>query len=139
MTLTGAQSTSRLIINPLKKTLAIKKIMLYCTAWLSVCETIEMAKPIPREVYNTAAITRVKFNQLYNITASHDGYQPASVLKQVIQGNATAFVNISLEKTMDWGFIGIIVIIVIVVLILVAVLRLFGRRPGHHVMRKNEI
>ena len=84
-------------------------------------------------------VTRVKFNQLYNITASHDGYQPASVLKQVIQGNATASVNISLEKTMDWGFIGIIVIIVIVILILVAVLRLFGRRPGHHVMRKNEI
>jgi hypothetical protein len=84
-------------------------------------------------------VTKVKFNQLYNITASHDGYQPASVQKQVIQGNTTASVNISLEKTMDLGFVGIIVIIVIVVLVLFAVVRLFGRRPGHHVMRKNEI
>ena len=49
-------------------------------------------------------ITKVKFNQIYNITASHDGYQPASVQKQVIQGNATSSVNISLEKTMDLGF-----------------------------------
>lgn len=84
-------------------------------------------------------VTKIQFNHLYNITASHDGYQPASVQKQVIQGNTTSSVNISLEKTMDWGFVGIIVIIVIVVLVLFAVVRLFGRRPGHHVMRKNEI
>ena len=84
-------------------------------------------------------VTRVKFNQIYNITASHDGYQSASAQKQVVQGNATASVNISLEKTMDWGFISIIVIIVIVVLILFAAIRIFGRRPGRHIMRRNEI
>ena len=84
-------------------------------------------------------VTKVKFNQIYNITASHDGYQPASVQKQVIQGNATASVNITLEKTMDWGFISIIVIVVIVILILFAAIRLFGRKPGHHIMRRNEI
>ena len=58
-------------------------------------------------------VTKVKFNQIYNITASHDGYQSASVEKQVIQGNATDSVKISLEKTMDWGFLEIIVIVVI--------------------------
>ncbi len=84
-------------------------------------------------------VTKVKFNQIYNITASHDGYQAASVQKQVIQGNATASVNISLEKTMDWGFIGMIVIIAIVVLVLFAAIRIFGKKPGHHIMRRNEI
>jgi len=49
-------------MNPLKKTLASRMIMLYCTAWLSVCETIEMAKPIPREVNSTAAMTRAKYH-----------------------------------------------------------------------------
>lgn len=84
-------------------------------------------------------VTKVKFNQIYNITASHDGYQSVSVQKQVIQGNATSSLTISLEKTMDWGFIGIIVIVVIVVLVLFAAFRIFGKRPGRHVMRKNEI
>ncbi len=83
--------------------------------------------------------TKVKFDQMYNITASHDGYQSASVQKQVIQGNATSSVNISLEKTMDLGFIGIIAIIVIAILVLFVVFRMFGRRPGHHIMRRNEI
>jgi hypothetical protein len=83
--------------------------------------------------------TKVKFNQIYNITASHEGYQSASVQKQVIQGNATSSVTISLEKTVDWGVIGIIVIVVIVVLVLFAAFRIFGKRPGRHVMRKNEI
>ncbi|RPI36578.1 MAG: PEGA domain-containing protein, partial [Methanoregulaceae archaeon] len=83
--------------------------------------------------------TRVTFNKVYNITASHDGYQSASAEKQVVQGNATDSVTISLEKTMDWGFLEIIVIIVIVVIVLFAVFRKFGKKPGHHVMRRNEI
>ena len=84
-------------------------------------------------------VTRVTFNRIYNITASHDGYQSASVQKEVIPGNATASVTISLEKTLDLGFVGMIVIVVIVVLALFAVFRIFGRRPGHHIMRRNEI
>jgi uncharacterized membrane protein len=40
---------------------------------------------------------------------------------------------------MDWGFLEIIVIIVIVVIVLFAVFRKFGKKPGHHVMRRNEI
>jgi hypothetical protein len=84
-------------------------------------------------------LTRVKFNQMYNITASHDGYQSVSVRKQVVQGNATDSVTISLEKTMDFGFIGTIVIIIIVVIVLFALFRMFRRKPGHHIMRRNEI
>jgi hypothetical protein len=84
-------------------------------------------------------VAKVKFNTPYNITASKEGYLSASVQKEVIQGNATASVNISLEKTTDWGFIGIIVIIVVIVLLLFAALRIFGRRPGRHIIRRNEI
>jgi Carboxypeptidase regulatory-like domain len=84
-------------------------------------------------------VTKVKFNTPYNITVSKDGYQSALVQKEVIQGNTTVSVNISLEKNTDWGFIGIIIIIAIVVLLLFAAIRIFGRRPGHHIMRKNEI
>jgi hypothetical protein len=84
-------------------------------------------------------VTKVKFNQIYNITASRDGYLSSSVEKQVVQGNATDSVTISLEKTMDWGFLEIIVIVVIVVLVLFAAFRKFGKKPGHHVMRRNEI
>jgi uncharacterized membrane protein len=84
-------------------------------------------------------MTKVKYNTSYNITASKDGYLSASVQKQVPQGNATASVNIILEKTTDWGFVGIIVIIAIVVLLLFAAIRIFGKRSGHHIMRRNEI
>jgi hypothetical protein len=84
-------------------------------------------------------LAKVKFNTPYNITASKDGYQSASVQKQVIQGNATASINISLEKTTDWGFVGIIVIIAIVVLVLFAAIRMFGKRPGRHITRRNDI
>jgi len=83
--------------------------------------------------------TRVTFNQIYNITASRDGYQSVSVQKQVVQGNATDSVTISLDKTMDWGFLEIIVIIVFGVLVLFIAFRKFGKKPGHHVMRRNEI
>jgi hypothetical protein len=84
-------------------------------------------------------MTKVKFNTPYNITASKDGYLSASVQKQIVQGNSSASVNISLEKTTDWGFIWIIVIVVVVILVLFAAFRIFGRRPGHHIMRRNEI
>jgi hypothetical protein len=57
----------------------------------------------------------------------------------VVPGNATSSVTVTLEKTMDLGFIGTIAIIIIVVMILFAVFRMFRQRPGHHVMRRNEI
>jgi len=84
-------------------------------------------------------MSKVKFNTLYNITASKDGYQPVSLQKKIVQGNATVLIDISLEKSMDWGFMEIIVILVIVVLVLFIAYKKFGRKPGRHIARRNEI
>lgn len=84
-------------------------------------------------------MAKVKYSTPYNITASKEGYQSASVQARIIQGNATPSVNISLEKTTDWGLIGILAIIVVIVLILFAAFRIFRRKPGHHILRRNEI
>jgi|WetSurMetagenome_2_1015567.scaffolds.fasta_scaffold99181_2 hypothetical protein len=84
-------------------------------------------------------LAKVKFNTLYNITASKDGYKSSSVQKQVAQGNATDSLTITLEKSMDWGLIGMIVVGAVAVLILFAAIRMFGRRKRRHIMRRNEI
>jgi len=83
--------------------------------------------------------TKLKFNTLYNITASKDGYQPASIQKQVISGNATANATITMEKSLDWGLITIIVAGVIGVLLLFAVIRMLGHRKRRHILRRNDI
>lgn len=84
-------------------------------------------------------VSDVGFNTVYNISVSRDGYQPASIEKEVIQGNATDTVTISLDKSMDWGFLGMIGLVIIVIIVLFAVIRKFGRKPGHHITRRNEI
>ncbi|MFA6225566.1 MAG: carboxypeptidase regulatory-like domain-containing protein [Methanoregula sp.] len=83
--------------------------------------------------------TKLKFNALYNITASKDGYQPASIQKQVISGNATATADLTLEKSFDWGLITIIAAGVIGVLVLFAVIRMLGHRKRRHTLRRNDI
>jgi hypothetical protein len=83
--------------------------------------------------------TKLKFNTLYNITASKDGYQPGSIQKQVIQGNATATATLTLEKSLDWGLITIIAAGVLGVLVLFAVIRMLGHRKRRHIMRRNDI
>jgi hypothetical protein len=84
-------------------------------------------------------VTSVKLNALYNITATKDGYQPTFVQKQVIQGNSTDSVTLTMEKSLDWGLITLIGIGAVCVLILFAAIRMFGRRKRRHVMRRNEI
>lgn len=88
---------------------------------------------------NGKYVSDVGFNKVYNISVSRDGYQPASIEKEIIQGNVTDTVTISLDKSMDWGFLGMIGLVIIVIIVLFAVIRKFGRKPGHHVMRRNEI
>jgi hypothetical protein len=83
--------------------------------------------------------TNLKFNTLYNITASKDGYQPVSIQKQVIQGNATATATLTLEKSLDWGLITIIAAGIVGVLVLFAVIRMLGHRKRRHIMRRNDI
>jgi hypothetical protein len=84
-------------------------------------------------------ITNLKFNTLYNITASKDGYQPVSIQKQVIQGNATATATLTMEKSLDWGLISIIAAGIVGVLVLFAVIRMLGHRKRRHIMRRNDI
>jgi hypothetical protein len=83
--------------------------------------------------------TKLNFNALYNITASKDGYQPASIQKQVISGNASATATLTMEKNLDWGLITIIAAGVVGVLVLFAVIRMFGHRKRRHIMRRNDI
>jgi len=83
--------------------------------------------------------TRVKFNSVYNITASKDGYQPASVKKQVIQGNATDTANLVIEKNLDFGLILTVILAAVLVLVLFLIIRRIGHKRRRHVMRRNEI
>ncbi|MFA4848606.1 MAG: PEGA domain-containing protein [Methanoregula sp.] len=83
--------------------------------------------------------TKLKFNTPYNITASKEGYQPASIQKQVISGNTTATATLTMEKSLDWGLITIIAAGVVGVLVLFAVIRMLGHRNRRHIIRRNEI
>ena len=83
---------------------------------------------------------KLNFNTPYNISASKEGYQPASLQKQVVSGNATATATLTLEKSLDWGLITIIAAGVVGVLVLFAVIRMIGhQRKRRHVIRRNEI
>jgi len=84
--------------------------------------------------------TKLNFNTPYNITASKDGYQSASIQKQVVSGNATATATLTLEKSLDWGGISIIAAGVVGILVLFAVIRMIGhKRKRRHIIRRNEI
>lgn len=84
-------------------------------------------------------LTNVKMNTAYNITSTKENYLSASAQSQVIQGNSTGTITLTMEKNLDWGFIGMIAIGAIAVLILFAVIRMFGGRKKRHVTRRNEI
>jgi hypothetical protein len=84
-------------------------------------------------------LAKVKFNTVYNITASKDGYLSSSVQKGVAPGDSAASLTISLEKSLDWGLIGLIVAGAAGVLIIFAAIRMFNRRKRRHIMRRNEI
>jgi hypothetical protein len=84
-------------------------------------------------------VTHVKFNTPLNITVSKDGYAPAMVMEEVIRGNATASVNMTLEKNLDWGLITMIGAGVIIVLIIFMAFRTLGGRKHRHILRRDEI
>lgn len=84
-------------------------------------------------------VTKVKFNTPLNISVSREGYAPASVQHQVMQGNATASVNLTLEKNLDWGLITMIGAGAVIVIILFGAMRLFGGRKHRHILRRDEI
>jgi hypothetical protein len=95
--------------------------------------------PVGTTDNNGQLLTHIIFNTDVNISATKDGYVPLSVRKQVIQGNGTATATLVMEKSMDWGLIGMIVLGAIGVVVLFAVIRMLGGRKRRHVMRRNEI
>jgi len=88
---------------------------------------------------NGQLITQVPFGVDVNISATKDGYSPASVKKIVGQGNATATVTIILEKNLDWGLFSMIAIGAIAIIVLFVIIRILGRGQHHVMRRKNEI
>jgi hypothetical protein len=88
---------------------------------------------------NGQVITRVSFNEEVNISVIKDGYSPASVKTQVIQGNATDSVTVLMDKSLDGGLITMILLGVVCIIVLIAVIRMFGNRKRRHIMRRNEI
>jgi len=84
-------------------------------------------------------VTNVKLNTVYNISSTKENYKSASVQEQVIQGNSTSSVTITMEKNLDWGIVTIFAIGAIGVLVLFAVIRMVGGRRKRHVTRRNEI
>ena len=88
---------------------------------------------------NGQVTTNVKYNTQYNITAMKDGYQTRSVVNTVIVGNETSSVTLILEKNLDWGFIGLVGVGAVVLLLVLFLIRHRSRKPGRHVIRRDEI
>jgi hypothetical protein len=84
-------------------------------------------------------VTKVKFNTPLNITVIKEGYGTASVQQEVLQGNATASVNVTLEKNLDLGLLTMIGAGVVIIIILFAAMKMLGGRKHRHILRRDEI
>lgn len=88
---------------------------------------------------NGQVTAKVKYNMVSNITATKDGYQTAKAEHTIIIGNATGSVTVMMERNLDWGFILLVVAGAVVVILLFALIRHMSKKPGRHVVRRNEI
>jgi protocatechuate 3,4-dioxygenase beta subunit len=88
---------------------------------------------------NGQVVTKVKFNTPYNISASKEGYQPVFTQKEIILGNVSGTVTLTMEKNLDWGFILLIVAGAVGVLVVFALIRRMNKKPRRHIIRRNEI
>jgi len=84
-------------------------------------------------------VTRVQFNTPLNITVSKEGFAPAIVTEEVVQGNATASVNVILDKNLDLGLVTIIGAGIIIIILIFVAIRKIGGRKHRHVLRRDEI
>ena len=84
-------------------------------------------------------LAKVKLNAVYNVTAVKDGYQGVSVQKEITQSNATPTLTLTLEKNLDWGFIGLVVAGALGVLLIFGIIRIGRSKTRHHIIRRNEI
>jgi len=102
--------------------------------------TIELnSRPLGTTNENGQIVTRLKFNTLYNISGSKEGYQPVSTQKEIILGNSSGSATLTMEKNLDWGFIGLIIVGALGVLVVFAIIRRMNQKPRRHVIRRNEI
>jgi hypothetical protein len=97
------------------------------------------SRPLGTTNENGQIVTRLKYNTLYNISGSKEGYQPVSTQKEIILGNSSGSATLTLEKNLDWGFIGLIIVGAIGVLVVFAIIRHMNQKPRRHVIRRNEI
>ncbi|WAC05475.1 MAG: PEGA domain-containing protein [Methanoregula sp.] len=84
-------------------------------------------------------ITKVKLNSVYNVSAVKEGYQSQSVQKEIKQSNETPTLTLTLEKNLDWGFIGLVVAGALGVLLIFGIIRIGRSKKRHHIIRRNEI
>ena len=84
-------------------------------------------------------LAKVKLNAVHNVTAVKDGYKGVSVQKDIRQGNATPTLTLTLEKNLDWGFIGLVVAGALGVLLIFGIIRIGRSKTRHHIIRRNEI
>jgi len=76
----------------------------------------------------------------YNITVTHDGYNTKTVQKEIPLGNTTTALTITLEKSLDWGFITLVGIGILVILFLFVIIRrAAGHRSARSSTRRGEI
>ncbi|HET6581362.1 MAG TPA: hypothetical protein VFG36_05725, partial [Methanoregula sp.] len=83
--------------------------------------------------------TKIRFNTLYNITATKDAYQTVSIQKQFALGNDSVSLTLVMQKNLDLGFVTLIVSGAVGILVVFGVIRMYGGRKRRHVMRKNDI
>jgi hypothetical protein len=88
---------------------------------------------------NGQVVTGLKFNTLYNISASKEGYQPVITQKEIILGNSSGSLTFTLDKNLDWGFILLIIVGAVGVLVVFGIIRRISRKPRRHMIRRNEI
>jgi hypothetical protein len=80
--------------------------------------------------------TKLKVNTHHNVTARKDGYQTASTDKIVLPGSTASTVTLTMERSMDWGFILLMIGGAIGVIAVFVAIRFIGRRGPKRLSHK---
>jgi len=84
-------------------------------------------------------IVPIKYGITYNLSSSKEGYVTNSAKTQVMAGNMTPTVTLTLDKNFDWGLVSMIAVGLVGIILLLVAIRMIGRGKHRHVMRRNEI
>ena len=83
--------------------------------------------------------TNVEYDVPTRITAQKEGFQTTTIVTTVIAGNSTSTTILVLDRTMDWGFIAVIILAAACVLSILIWIMYNRRKPSRHIVRRNEI